>query len=123
MHSVEINRVKKLKIGNDNIMTTTSHIESNKKNFVNVADRTADRVDGVIKSAVDTVRDQSAHYMDEARNLAESGQEAVMDKYKEVEGAVKDQSDLILSYIKENPVKSIAIALGAGYAMSCMMKK
>lgn len=85
-------------------------------------DKTTDRVDGAIKSVVDTVRDQATPYMDDAKNFAQAGKDAIVGKVKEVEETVKTQSDVALGYIRDNPIKSIAIAVGVGYALSCMSK-
>ena len=87
------------------------------------AEKTIDRIDGTIRSAVDAVKCESGKYYDEAKHMAEAGKHMAQDTYKDVEDAVKTQSDMITDYVKAQPMKSLLIALGAGYLLSCMSKK
>lgn len=100
--------------------TTMEHSAQNTGSSI---DKTIDRVDGAIRSTVDTVKDQANKYIDEAKSMAACGKEVAEKKVKEVEEAVKQQSDSLANYIKDQPLKSALIAFAAGYAFNCLTKK
>jgi len=102
-------------------METIQQVEKNNRD--SSIDKTIDTVDGVIRSTMDTVKDQSQKYVNEAKKVAESAKHVAEEKYGEVEDIVKSQSEQLVNYIKEQPVKSVLIALGAGYALSCLSSK
>ena len=100
-------------------MTTSTLNDSklnNSKNSENAGDCIA-------KSAMDIGKEQASHLLEDAKNYADKGKEAAKEKIKEVEEAVKNQSDVFLDYVRTQPVKSVLIALGAGYALSLMTRK
>ncbi len=95
----------------------TQHVNSNSFS------KNADRVEGTVKSAVDSTREQAQHLMEEAKSYAETGTKVARDKYKDVENVVKDKSEYLADYIKEQPIKSVVIALGVGYFLNSICKK
>ncbi len=82
-----------------------------------------DQADGLIKSAINSVKNESECLMHEAQNLSNKGVEAAKGKINDIEDSVMNQTDALAEYIKNQPIKSILIALGTGYALSYLSKK
>jgi len=87
------------------------------------AQNMTDKVEGAIKSASSVIRDQSDKLIHEARDYAETGAKKVKETYHDVEDSLSEQSDALVNYIKEHPIKSALIAVGAGYLLSYLHKK
>lgn len=92
-----------------------------------IADETARRSEGILRGAINTVKDESSKVVEGTKEFAENGakmaKETAKEAYDEIEKVVKNQSDTIIDYIKERPVKSMFIALGVGYMISCISSK
>jgi ElaB/YqjD/DUF883 family membrane-anchored ribosome-binding protein len=100
-------------------MTSTTFNDS-KTNYSKIPESSPE---SVVKSAIDAGKDQAGHLMDDAKHLVEKGKQAANEKIKEAESAVMKQSDILLDYIKAQPVKSVLIALGAGFVLNLMTRK
>lgn len=101
-------------------MNTTS-VDRNQ--MYNNAEKTVDRVDGGIRSVVDSAKENSNKVVDEVKHMAESGKNMAKDQIQKAEEVFKTQSEALTDYIKNQPVRSVLIALGAGYIISCLNKK
>lgn len=56
-------------------------------------------------------------------NKSQTKKSIYKEKFREVEDVVKEKSDFVVDFIKEQPVKSVVIALGVGYLLNSMCKK
>lgn len=102
--------------GAERIKQATSDAVASTKETVN---RTADRVEEGLHRATDKAAGAATRATEKAADISERGREAYDD--------VLDQADLWLErareYVREKPVQSIAIALGAGWLLGRILRR
>jgi ElaB/YqjD/DUF883 family membrane-anchored ribosome-binding protein len=100
----------------ERIKQATSHAVSSTKETV---DRAADKVEEGLHHATDKVADTAHRATDKAADLGERGREAY-DK-------TVDRADVWIEqareYVREKPVQSVAIALGAGWLLGRILRR
>ena len=102
--------------GAERIKQATSDAVANTKDAVN---RAADKVEHGVHRATDKAADAATRATEKAADIGERGREA----YDEA----MDQADLWLErardYVREKPVQSVAIALGAGWLLGRLLRR
>ncbi|HEY9133301.1 MAG TPA: hypothetical protein VIM98_16215 [Dyella sp.] len=102
--------------GAERIKQATSDAVASTKETVN---RTADRVEEGLHRATDRAADAATRATEKAADISERGREA----YDEA----MDRADLWLErareYVREKPVQSVAIALGAGWLLGRILRR
>lgn len=82
-------------------------------------DRAADRVEGGLHHATDRAADTAHRASEKAADIGERG--------REVYNETKDRADVWMEqareYVREEPVKSVAIALGAGWLLGRILRR
>lgn len=73
--------------------------------------------------------EQASHVADAASELLQEGKKLANELYKEglnkineAEDTMKEQSDLLIKKIKENPLGAVLIAGGIGFLLSKLLK-
>jgi ElaB/YqjD/DUF883 family membrane-anchored ribosome-binding protein len=76
---------------------------------------TVERLRGVASPMIDKAADQ-------AREMARQGTNALSNAASKVKGATSQASDSLVTYTKENPVKSLLIAAASGALLVTLVK-
>jgi len=94
---------------------TSDTVASSKEKF----DRAADRVEESLHKATDKAAHAANRATDKVSDAAERG--------REVYGKAKDHADEwldeIRDYVREKPVQSVAIAIGAGWLLGRILRR
>jgi ElaB/YqjD/DUF883 family membrane-anchored ribosome-binding protein len=102
--------------GAERIKQATSDAVASTKETVN---RTADRVEEGLHRATDKAAGAATRATEKAADISERGREAYDD--------AMDRADLWLErareYVREKPVQSVAIALGAGWLLGRILRR
>jgi ElaB/YqjD/DUF883 family membrane-anchored ribosome-binding protein len=98
-------------------------VGTNIKKSENHVDDMKDKFDGIGRTVAGVAKEHASTYLGDVKDFAESGKEKAKEKYHELEDLVKNQSDTVIDYIKNQPVKSMLFALGAGYLLNSISKK
>jgi ElaB/YqjD/DUF883 family membrane-anchored ribosome-binding protein len=100
----------------ERVKQATSHVVASTKDAV---DRAADHVESGLHSATDKAASAANRATDKAAELGERGREAY--------DATMDRADVWLEtardYVREKPVQSVAIALGAGWLLGRILRR
>lgn len=112
----EVEATGRIEEGAERIKQATSDAVANTKETVN---RTADRVEEGLHRATDKAAGAATRATEKAADISERGREAYDD--------AMDQADLWLErareYVREKPVQSVAIALGAGWLLGRILRR
>lgn len=100
----------------ERVKQATSHVVANTKDTV---DRAADRVEESLHHATDKVAGSAHRASDKAADLGDRGRE-VYDQTLDRADAFLDQAR---DYVREKPVQSVAIALGAGWLLGRILRR
>jgi ElaB/YqjD/DUF883 family membrane-anchored ribosome-binding protein len=103
-------------------MANTSTTAQNERQ-ANSGESGAARAEGAVKSMASAARDHSGNLIHGAKDYAESASQKAKETYQEMEETLKDQSDILIEFVKEQPVKSLLFAAGAGYLLSYLYRK
>ena len=100
----------------ERIKAATSHVVASTKEAV---ERAADRVEETLHHATDKVAagaHRASDKLDEAGERGRAAYDATMDRADEWLEQVRD-------YVREKPVQSVAIALGAGWLLGRLLRR
>ncbi len=69
------------------------------------------------------VKEAAIELLNEGKKLSNEIYEESLHRIANAEDNLKDQSDVLLNKVKENPLASILIAGGVGFILSALLKK
>lgn len=94
---------------------TSSAVHSTK----DAVDHAADKVESGLHSAADKTADAANRATDKAAELGERGRAA----YEQTMDHADEWMDQAREYVREKPVQSVAIALGAGWLLGRILRR
>jgi ElaB/YqjD/DUF883 family membrane-anchored ribosome-binding protein len=110
------NGASRIDEGAERVKQATSNAVAGAKEAVN---RAADHIESGLHHATDKVASGAHHASDTLSDAGERGRaayDATMDRADEWLGQVRD-------YVREKPVQSVAIALGAGWLLGRLLRR
>ncbi|MGA0588473.1 DUF883 family protein [Dyella sp. KRB-257] len=102
--------------GAERVKQATSHAVTGTKEAV---DRAADRVEEGLHRATDKVADAATRTTEKAGEYSERGREV----YDQAVDRAEHWMDQVRDYVREKPLQSMAIALGAGWLLGRLLRR
>ena len=100
----------------ERIQQATTHAVASTKDAV---DRTADQVEAGLHKATDKAADVANRATDKAAQIGERGREVYDDTLDRADAWLEQARE----YVREKPVQSVAIALGAGWLLGRILRR
>ncbi|HEY8683681.1 MAG TPA: hypothetical protein VIM06_10970 [Rhodanobacter sp.] len=100
----------------ERVKQATSHVVASTKDAV---DRAADHVEEGLHSATDKAANVANRATDKAAEIGERGREVYDETMDRADAWLEQARD----YVREKPVQSVAIALGAGWLLGRILRR
>jgi ElaB/YqjD/DUF883 family membrane-anchored ribosome-binding protein len=113
---VDRNAADRIEEGAERVKQATSHAVAGTKEAV---DRAADRVEEGLHHATDKAAGAATRATEKAAEYSERGREV----YDQAVDRAEDWMDQARDYVREKPLQSVAIALGAGWLLGRLLRR